>query len=94
MIILVILTLAAAVYAHYRLGRQVAAPGQRWLARLLLIAVGAGFGWAMSAVYLSPIAASPFLAFLAGFGIVHVPAAFILWLKKAGRRQRGAPPPR
>ena len=94
MFILVILALAAAVYAHYRLGIQIEKPGQRWLARLVLVAIGLGFGWAMSEVYLAPLDAPPLLTFIAGFGIVHMPAAFILWLKKKGREQRKTPPPR
>jgi hypothetical protein len=53
-------------------------------ARLLLIAVGTGVGLA-NAAFASEILQKG-LMFAIGFGIVHVPAAFILFIKS----QRGA----
>ncbi|MFA5495647.1 MAG: hypothetical protein WC247_12795 [Porticoccaceae bacterium] len=85
MILVALLTLWPAAYAHYRLPLQITSRRELWLAHLMLIAVGLGFGWAMSAVYLSPVDAPPVLTFIAGFGAVHIPAAIILWLKKQRR---------
>jgi hypothetical protein len=77
--------LALAFYAHARLVHHTATRLQAELVRLVLIATGLAVGWL--AVRWRPESAGlgDLLAFLAGFGLVHLPAAFILWSK----RQRG-----
>lgn len=76
-----------AVYAHVRLAAHTATRLQAELVRLVLIAVGIATGM----LVLRWRQAEPgnllgdVLAFIAAFGFVHLPAAFILWSK----RQRG-----
>jgi hypothetical protein len=53
--------------------------------RGILIAVGIAFGYVTTSFYVQADGIRGLLAFLGGFGLVHVPAAFILFLK----RQRG-----
>jgi hypothetical protein len=79
------LLMACAAYAQVRIPRFTAGLSRIVLTRTVLIVVGIGFGY---------VAASPYandrlmavLAFLIGFGAVHFPAAFILFVK----RERGA----
>jgi len=82
-----ILSIAAAAYAHYALASHISKTSHLWFARLLLIAVGIGFGWVMSTVYLQLEDSAAAWIFISAFGSVHVPAAIILWLKKQRRKQ-------
>jgi hypothetical protein len=77
--------LAVAAYAQYRIPFHTQGSGRRVFARLLLIAVGTGFGWVTSTVYTESQGIERLFAFLTGFGVVHIPAAAILFIK----RQRG-----
>lgn len=86
-IALVCVPLAAAVYAHYRLPFLTPNRLHLWLTRLLLLAVGLGFGWAMSGVYLDVEGGAALLVFLGAFGLAHFPAAVILGLKTIRQRQ-------
>lgn len=74
-------------YAHARLAAHTATRLQAELVRLVLIAVGVATGLLVlrwrQAVPTSVL--GDVLAFIAAFGFVHLPAAFILWSK----RQRG-----
>lgn len=79
--------IAAAVYAHYRLPFQTPNSTQLWITRLLLISVGMGFGWAMSRVYLDVEGGEAIAAFIGAFGVAHIPAAIILFLKKQRSKQ-------
>lgn len=92
MIIAVVLALALAAWVHYRLGFQIAGTGQLWAGRIMLLLVGAGFGWAMSQVYVDAQGLAAAWVFLTSFGVVHLPAAIILWLKKQRDSQRQPPP--
>lgn len=83
---LTVLTLAAAAHAQWRLPFHTPTAASRWSARLLLLATGLAFGFVMAQYYLAVEGLAWLLAFLSGFGLVHVPAAFILFLK----RQRAA----
>jgi hypothetical protein len=74
------LTLAAAVYAHYRIPFHTPSATSRWAARLLV--TGVAFGYAMTIYYGGAGRWVSLLLFLSGFGLVHVPAAFILFLKQ------------
>lgn len=81
-----VLTLPAAAYAHYRLAEYTSSATERWFTRLLLIAVGLGFGWAVSMRYFSVTGAwNQMWMFLSAFGVAHVPAACILLVKHIRR---------
>jgi membrane glycosyltransferase len=81
MILLTLCTLVAAVYAQYRLPFHTTTRGHLWISRTVLLVLGLLFGWVMSQRY----AVEGFLqllVFLSAFGIVHVPAAAILFIKR------------
>ena len=77
--ILCIPTLIAVLWVHYRLRTH--KPGTRLVAGAVLITMGLAFGWAMAFVYTQSQGLARLLVFLSSFGLVHVPAAFILQLK-------------
>jgi hypothetical protein len=83
--VLALAGVAVAAYAHYRLRFHTTTRAGAEIARLVLILAGTGLGWTaiLWAPQADPLSAAPL--FLIGFGMVHVPAAFILWSK----RQRG-----
>lgn len=78
-IIAALASLTAAAYAHRKIPDFTATPGKAWVARAILLAVGIAFATVMSS-YLTH-APQKLIAFLASFGIVHLPAAFILMIK-------------
>ena len=80
--LLAVLTLPAAAYAHYRLAEYTPGAAARWFTRLFLVAIGLGFGWAVSMRYY-PVggAWNQMWVFLSAFGVAHVPAAGILLIK-------------
>jgi hypothetical protein len=73
------LFLGLAAYAQLRLPEFTATPGKLWTVRCVLIAVGTGCGYVGALMYRDPLA--QILAFLVGFGLVHLPAAAILFMK-------------
>ena len=76
---------ATAVYAQHQVRRYTAGDRKVMLTRAVLIAVGFALGYLSAASFPNdPVLA--FLAFVIGFGTVHVPAAFILFIKQ----ERGA----
>ena len=79
--------LVAAGYVHFRLPRFTATRSGVMLARGVLVLVGVAFGLVSAAYYASPALPAP-LVFLSAFGLAHVPAAFVLLIK----RQRGESP--
>jgi hypothetical protein len=82
---LALLLLAAAGYAQLQIPRFTAGSGKTALTRIVLVVIGIAFGFITAGPYAN--AGLPaVLAFLIGFGAVHVPAAFILFIK----RERGA----
>jgi hypothetical protein len=85
LLMLALAGLALAVYAHARLAFHTATRLQAELVRLVLIATGLAVGWLSVRWRPEASALGDLLAFLGGFGLVHLPAAFILWSK----RQRG-----
>lgn len=87
LIVLTAATLAAAAYAQWRIPRFEATRSGAILARGLLALIGVAFGLASVAYYAGPGYPAA-LVFLSAFGLVHVPAAFILLLK----RERGESP--
>lgn len=89
-IVLALITLAGAVavvYAHRRLRRHTRSPRQAGLTRGILIATGLAFGGVMAPIYDARFEVGLLLPFLAGFGLVHVPAAAILLIKTLRARQ-------
>ena len=81
MVVVAALVLPAAVYAHVQLPRYTA--GTARIARMVLLAVGIGLGTVSAIIYADADRSLAFLAFVIGFGVVHVPTAFILLLKSA-----------
>jgi len=74
------LALAAALYVQLRLPFFTAGAAKLAAARAILFAVGIGCGYVGAQMYREPVVASA-LAFIIGFGAVHLPAAGILFLK-------------
>jgi len=73
--------LALAAYAQHRIGAHTASRGAAQLTRAVLALVGIALG-ALGARYAQDTAGAV-LAFVAGFGLVHFPAAVILFVKRA-----------
>ena len=73
--------LALAVYAHHRIAAHTASPRNAMLTRAVLAVVGLALG--SVAVLSAPPAVSAPLLFLQAFGVVHLPAAIILFFKRA-----------
>lgn len=82
--ILAVIMLAFAAYAHRQLPAFTRGGANIATVRLVLLIVGGLFGWLGAAAYEAPL--EQILRFCIGFGIVHVPAAVILFIKG----QRGA----
>ncbi len=74
------LLLAAAGYVHCRIPRHTKGRAHAVLARAVLLLVGVGFG--LYCAQFAPTPSDATLAFLNGLGLVHVPAAAILFLKR------------
>ena len=78
----VVALLSCAVYAQMQIPRYTANGRGALFTRVVLLATGIAFGYAAATVYsLDPGPAA--LNFLIAFGLVHVPAAFILFIKSA-----------
>lgn len=78
-------TLAAAAFVHRQLPHFTATSARLLAARAVLLGIGLASGFVASQMY-GEVLASP-LAFLDGFGVVHLPAGAILYLK--GMRGEG-----
>ena len=74
--------LPVAAYAQYRTRYHTRGPRDALMARALLAAVGVAFGFVTATVYTRTSGLDQVLAFLSGFGAVHVPAAVILFIKR------------
>ena len=81
MIFMAAVLVAAAVYAQSRIPRYTAGRRKVLLTRAVLAVVGLASGYVSAGIYGSD-SFTAVLAFLSGFGAVHVPAAFILLIKK------------
>ncbi len=81
-LILMLVVLAIAAYAQYRIPFHSATQRQATLARIILAVVGIAVGW--TAILWTGVDQPlvQLVAFFTGFGIVHIPAAFILWSKR------------
>jgi hypothetical protein len=80
MTLLALLLLTVAGYVQYRIPFHTAGRSKVALTRAMLVAVGIAFGFTSAAVYVNDPHLAV-LAFMIGFGLVHAPAAFILFFK-------------
>jgi hypothetical protein len=80
--ILMLAVLSAAVYAQWRIPFHTVTARHALITRLMLLAVGVAFGVVLAATYTDTQGWLAVLTFLTGFGLVHVPAAAILFLKR------------
>ena len=80
-------TVAAAMYAQYRLPYLTATRRQAGWARAILMITGLAFGWfVLRRIGSQEDALMQVLIFLAAWGLVHMPAAIILFLKQQQRK--------
>ena len=75
-----VVLLALAAYAQYAIPAHTT-PGRVLFTRALLAGIGVAFGFVMALGYPGEPALG-LLAFLVGFGMVHFPAALILFFKR------------
>lgn len=81
MFLLALIGLAAVAYAHANLAHFIATPSGVRATRVVLVVVGAAFGYVASAYVLDD--ALRWVLFVTGFGAVHVPPALVLLIKRA-----------
>ena len=73
--------LAVTIYAQHRIGAYTASPRNAMLTRAVLAVVGVAL--ACVAVLSAPTAIPAPILFVQAFGLVHLPAAIILFFKRA-----------
>lgn len=84
--LLAVVSLAAAVYAHFRLKYLTASRAQANVARAVLLLTSLAFGFvALKQIGSGQSDIMQMLIFIAAWGMVHVPAAIILFLKQLQR---------
>lgn len=83
--VLALLLLIAAVYVHRQIPVFTKGRNRIVVARTILVAVGIAFGLTAAAYVAGYM--PKLLTFLIGFGLVHVPAAIVLFIK--GKRGEG-----
>lgn len=76
-----VLALGASAYVHHQLPRRVPTVQHLRIARIVLLTTGIAFGWVMARLYGVLTELNIVLVFVASIGIVHVPAAAILFVK-------------
>ena len=81
-VILMLAVLAAALYAHVRIPHHTATAHQAVFSHLLLVVVGLAAGWSAAGYAAELTTTVQMMAFATAFGLVHVPAAFILYSKR------------
>ena len=80
--IFAVVTLTAAISAQYRLAFHTDSKLSCWLIRAIMALAGFSFGYVMADYYYPDTnELAVILIFLCGFGVVHVPLAFILFTK-------------
>ena len=85
-LLIAVLSVAAAVYTQYRLPFLTATRNQAGWARAILMIAGIAFGLvAVKQIGNHESSGMQMLIFLAAWGLVHVPAAIILFLKQQQR---------
>ena len=77
------LLLALAAYAQFQIPRFTSGSGNTMLARGVLAVTGIGLGFVSAAAVYPADPSRALLTFLIGFGVVHFPAALILFIKHA-----------
>ena len=85
--LLAISALLIAGYAQLHISQFTASASSAVLRRAILIAVGVAFGW-VAAVNFASDPTRAMLALIIGFGAVHFPAAFILFMKAARHSEK------
>lgn len=83
--VLALLSFAAVIYAQMQIPAFTDSPGKVVAARGILVLVGIGFGWVGASYVAGEM--PRIMVFLIGFGLVHLPAALILFMK--GQRGEG-----
>jgi hypothetical protein len=73
--------LAVAIYAQHRIAAYTASPRNTMLTRAVLAVVGLALAYV--AVLSAPPGVSAPILFVQAFGLVHLPAAIILFFKRA-----------
>lgn len=85
MLLMTVGTLAAAAHAHYRIPYHTSSARDRWFVHALLAIIGLAFPWVISQQY--PVGGLlEALVFLSSFGVVHIPAAGILFIKRQQKK--------
>jgi hypothetical protein len=82
--IAVLLLAPLTVYAQLRIPRHSASSGQTIFTRTMLAMTGAGVGLVTARLFAADLPGA-ILIFLAGFCVVHFPAACILFIKQVRR---------
>lgn len=75
-----VLFLLAAAYAQVNARHFIASERRLWGLRIFLASLGIALGWLCARIGLLE-GASPSALFFMGFGLVHVPAALVLFFK-------------
>ena len=83
--LITLLTLSAAAWAHINIRHH--ALSTRLLIHSILVLIGLAFGYVMAFQYTDGTGLPRVLTFLSSFGVVHIPAAFILFIKNVRYRQ-------
>lgn len=78
--VLAFVFLLAAAYAQVNAQRFIAGTRRLWGLRIFLASLGIALGWLCARIGLLE-GAPPAVLFCMGFGLVHVPAALVLFLK-------------
>jgi len=81
-VILALLVIAATAYVQYRLPVHTRNSGETWLLRILLAITGLGLGWLGVLWFAALPEYTRWVIFIMGFGLAHVPAFFVLYIKR------------
>lgn len=81
-VVMAALALAATAYVQFRLPVHTRHEGATWFLRALLAGVGALAGYLGMLWRVDHSIAMRWAAFLLGFGVAHVPAFFVLYIKR------------
>ncbi len=81
LVIIMVISVAAAIYAHWRLPFHTPNARQLRTARIVLVSTGLAFGWVAARVYGMATDLNVVLVFIAAVGLIHIPAAGVLFLK-------------
>lgn len=88
--LITLVTLSVAFWAHWYISQRPVST--RLITHGALLLIGLGFGYVMAFQYTAAAGLQKLLIFLSAFGVVHIPTAAILFLKKIRRRQHSIDP--